>query len=102
MIEEYLQGEEISFFCLCDGRTALPLAAVQDHKRAFDGDTGPNTGGMGTYSPPAFWTAELEEQTMHQVVYPLAGRHGPEGYAVPGSAFRGTDDHRRWTEGAGV
>jgi phosphoribosylamine--glycine ligase len=89
VIEEYLQGEEISFFCLCDGRTALPLAAVQDHKRAFDGDTGPNTGGMGTYSPPAFWTAELEEQTMHQVVYPLLDDMARRGTPYQGVLFVG-------------
>ena len=51
VIEEFLEGEEASFFALCDGVTALPLASAQDHKRAGDGDTGPNTGGMGAYSP---------------------------------------------------
>ena len=51
VIEEFLGGEEASFFVLCDGETALPLASAQDHKRVGDGDTGPNTGGMGAYSP---------------------------------------------------
>ena len=56
VIEEFLPGEEISFFALCDGETALPLATAQDHKRVFDGDQGPNTGGMGAYSPTPFVT----------------------------------------------
>ncbi len=51
VIEEYLPGREISFFALCDGETAIPLASAQDHKRVFDHDVGPNTGGMGSYSP---------------------------------------------------
>ena len=53
VIEEFLDGEEASFFVLCDGETALPFGSAQDHKRAFDGDQGPNTGGMGAYSPAA-------------------------------------------------
>ena len=59
MIEEFLVGEEASFFALCDGETAIPLASAQDHKRAFDGDKGPNTGGMGAYSPAPVMTPEI-------------------------------------------
>ena len=60
VIEEFLEGEEASFFALCDGVTALPLASAQDHKRAGDGDTGPNTGGMGAYSPAPIITPEMQ------------------------------------------
>ena len=59
VIEEFLEGEEASFFALVDGETALPLATAQDHKRAYDGDQGPNTGGMGAYSPAPIMTPEL-------------------------------------------
>ena len=70
VIEEYLEGEEASFFALCDGETAIPLVSAQDHKRAFDGDRGPNTGGMGAYSPVAAMTAELERRAMDEFVLP--------------------------------
>ena len=63
VIEEFLEGEEASFFALCDGVTALPLASAQDHKRAGDGDTGPNTGGMGAYSPAPIVTPEMADQS---------------------------------------
>ena len=64
VIEEYLAGREISFFALCDGETAIALASAQDHKRVFDHDQGPNTGGMGAYSPTPFVTPEIHEQIM--------------------------------------
>ena len=66
VIEEFLDGEEASFFALVDGETALPLATAQDHKRAFDGDQGPNTGGMGAYSPAPIMTPELCAQVMER------------------------------------
>jgi len=70
VIEEFLAGEEASFFALCDGSTAIPLASAQDHKRVFDGDEGPNTGGMGAYSPAPVMTAELSRRAMDEIVLP--------------------------------
>jgi phosphoribosylamine---glycine ligase len=70
VIEEFLDGEEASFFALCDGETAIPLASAQDHKRAFDGDKGPNTGGMGAYSPAAILDAAMIGRTMEEIVLP--------------------------------
>jgi phosphoribosylamine--glycine ligase len=74
VIEECLIGEEASFFALCDGTTAIPLGTAQDHKRAFDGDRGPNTGGMGAYSPAPVLTPEMQARVMGEIVLPtLAG-----------------------------
>src|SRR5580693_82725 len=70
VIEEFLAGEEASFFALCDGETALPLASAQDHKRAFDGDKGPNTGGMGAYSPAPIIDAAMSARVMAEIVQP--------------------------------
>jgi phosphoribosylamine--glycine ligase len=70
VVEEFLTGEEVSFFVLCDGTTAIPLATAQDHKRAFDGDQGPNTGGMGAYSPAPMMTPELSRRVMDEIVTP--------------------------------
>src|SRR6202040_1079696 len=70
VIEEFLAGEEVSFFALCDGERAIPLASAQDHKRAFDGDRGPNTGGMGAYSPAPALTPVLAARAMDEIVLP--------------------------------
>jgi phosphoribosylamine--glycine ligase len=81
VIEEFLAGEEASFFALCDGETAIPLASAQDHKRAFDGDRGPNTGGMGAYSPAPALTPAFAERVMDEIVRPtlaaMKARHAP-------------------------
>ena len=70
VIEEFMVGEEASFFALCDGEHALPLATAQDHKRAFDGDKGPNTGGMGAYSPAPVMTDEMNRRVMDEMILP--------------------------------
>jgi phosphoribosylamine---glycine ligase len=70
VIEEFLDGEEASFFALCDGETAIPLATAQDHKRAFDGDKGPNTGGMGAYSPAPNIDAAMSGRIMNDIIAP--------------------------------
>lgn len=84
VVEEMLVGEEASFFALTDGETVLPLATAQDHKRAGDGDTGPNTGGMGAYSPAPVMTQALCARTMAEIVEPTVA-----GLASRGTPFRG-------------
>jgi phosphoribosylamine--glycine ligase len=70
VIEEFLEGEEASYFCFVDGETVLPLTSAQDHKRVFDGDKGPNTGGMGAYSPAPVFTPAIEQRTLDEIVKP--------------------------------
>lgn len=84
VVEELLVGEEASFFCLCDGTTALPFGTAQDHKRLSDGDTGPNTGGMGAYSPAPVMTPDMVERTMREIVEPTM-----RGMAARGAPFSG-------------
>lgn len=84
VIEEFMEGEEVSLFVLCDGETLLPLTTAQDHKRAFDGDTGPNTGGMGAYSPAPVMTEEQYEFAMTHIVEPTA-----RGLAKRGTPYQG-------------
>ena len=84
VIEEFLEGEEASFISIVDGRTALPMATSQDHKRVGDGDTGPNTGGMGAYSPAPVVTPEVHARVMREVVEPTV-----RGMAADGAPFTG-------------
>jgi phosphoribosylamine--glycine ligase len=84
VIEEFLVGEEASFFALVDGTHALPLATAQDHKRVGDGDTGPNTGGMGAYSPAPVMTPEMTRRTMDEIIRPTVA-----GMATRGTPFKG-------------
>jgi phosphoribosylamine--glycine ligase len=84
VIEEFMEGEEVSLFVLCDGTNILPLTTAQDHKRAFDGDTGPNTGGMGAYSPAPVMTREIYEETLERVIWPTV-----RGLAARGTPYQG-------------
>ena len=95
VIEEFMRGEEASFFALCDGEHALALATAQDHKRAFDGDKGPNTGGMGAYSPAPVMTDEMCRRTMDEIILPTLRAMRAKGAAFKGVLFAGlmiTDD----------
>ena len=89
VIEEFLEGEELSFFALVDGKTALPLVSAQDHKRAGDGDTGPNTGGMGAYSPAPAATAVLEAEIMGGIIQPTVAAMAAEGRPFKGVLYAG-------------
>ncbi|MBN9149346.1 phosphoribosylamine--glycine ligase [Nitrobacter sp.] len=95
VIEEFMRGEEASFFALCDGEHALALATAQDHKRAFDGDKGPNTGGMGAYSPAPVMTDEMCRRTMDEIIFPTLRAMRARGAPFKGVLFAGlmiTDD----------
>jgi len=89
VIEEYLEGEEASFFALIDGGTALPLIGAQDHKRAFDGDQGPNTGGMGAYSPAPVLTPELQDRVMREIIEPTVAGMAADGHPYKGVLYAG-------------
>src|SRR5262245_25239849 len=89
VVEEFLQGEEASFFALCDGETAIALASAQDHKRVLDGDQGPNTGGMGAYSPAPVMTAELTRRAMDEIVLPTVRAMKAMGAPYKGVLYAG-------------
>jgi phosphoribosylamine--glycine ligase len=89
VIEEFLEGEEASFFVLSDGAHALPLASAQDHKRAFDGDTGPNTGGMGAYSPAPCVTPAIADDVMTRIIRPTLAAMAREGKPFKGVLYAG-------------
>ena len=89
IIEEFLEGEEASFFALVDGETAMPLESAQDHKRVGDGDTGPNTGGMGAYSPAPILTRELESVVMETIISPTVKGMAEEGRKFVGVLYAG-------------
>lgn len=89
VIEECLFGEEVSFFAICDGKTAIPLASAQDHKRVGEGDTGPNTGGMGAYSPAKVLTPELQTRVMAEIIAPTMAGMATRGMPFSGILFAG-------------
>ncbi len=89
VIEEFMEGEEASFFAITDGETILPMIAAQDHKRAFDGDKGPNTGGMGCYSPAPIFTDAVREKTMSKIVEPVVSELARRGTPYVGVLYAG-------------
>ena len=89
VIEEFMEGEEASLFALCDGEHVLPLVAAQDHKRAFDGDKGPNTGGMGAYSPAPILDQAMVERAMNEIVLPTVRAMKADGIPFKGVLYAG-------------
>ena len=89
VIEDHLDGEEASFIVMVDGRNVLPLASSQDHKRIFDGDTGPNTGGMGAYSPAPVVTPEIHARAMREIIMPAVRGMAAEGMPYTGFLYAG-------------
>ena len=96
VIEAFLEGEEASFFALCDGTRAVPFASAQDHKRVGEGETGPNTGGMGAYSPARVLTAALEDEVMARIVEPTLQAMRDMGRALSRRALRRIDADEAW------
>jgi len=89
VLEEFMEGEEASFIVMVDGKNVLPLASSQDHKRIFDGDLGPNTGGMGAYSPAAVVTPEMHHRVMHEIIAPTVKGMAAEGVPYTGFLYAG-------------
>jgi phosphoribosylamine---glycine ligase len=89
VIEEFLEGEEVSFFALVDGETVLPFGSAQDHKRVGDGDTGPNTGGMGAYSPASIFTPAIERSVIAEIVVPTVRALAEQGTPYSGILYAG-------------
>jgi phosphoribosylamine--glycine ligase len=89
VIEEFMEGEEVSFFALTDGRTVVPFGSAQDHKRVGDGDTGPNTGGMGAYSPASIFTADLQRRVLDEIVQPTVTAMAEAGTPFVGILYAG-------------
>jgi phosphoribosylamine--glycine ligase len=89
LIEEFMDGEELSLFAVSDGERAIPLIAVQDHKRLLDGDFGPNTGGMGAYAPTSIATRELEQRVMREIIDPTLAAMRAEGCPFTGLLYAG-------------
>ena len=95
VIEDFLQGEEASLFAFTDGTTVLPMISAQDHKAIFDGDKGPNTGGMGAYSPAPIFTADVEKKVLDRILNPLIEGFKRDGIDYKGILYAGLmiDEH---------
>ncbi|PZP56024.1 MAG: phosphoribosylamine--glycine ligase [Micavibrio aeruginosavorus] len=89
VVEEFMEGEEVSFFAICDGEHVLAMSSAQDHKRVFDGDKGPNTGGMGAYSPARLMTPELKDKIMERIIHPTVDAMKAENMPFTGVLFAG-------------
>ena len=89
VIEQFLEGEEASFIVLCDGKNVVPLATRQDHKRLLDGDAGPNTGGMGAYSPAPVVTPNVHAKVMHEIILPTIAGMAKDGITFTGFLYAG-------------
>ncbi|MFG6562782.1 phosphoribosylamine--glycine ligase [Sulfitobacter sp. 1A13421] len=89
VIEEFMEGEEASFFVLCDGETVLPIGTAQDHKRVGEGDSGPNTGGMGAYSPAPVLSDEIAERALDQIIRPCMAEMAKRGMPYQGVLYAG-------------
>jgi phosphoribosylamine--glycine ligase len=89
VIEEFMEGEEASYFILCDGTDILPIGTAQDHKRVFDGDLGPNTGGMGAYSPAPVLTDEIAQKALDQIIRPTVAEMAKRGMPYQGVLYAG-------------
>ena len=89
VVEEFMEGEEVSFFILCDGENVLPIGTAQDHKRVGDGDTGPNTGGMGAYSPAPVLTDAIAERALAEIVRPTMAEMAKRGIPYQGVLYAG-------------
>jgi len=89
LVEEFLTGEEVSLLCFCDGKHAVPLPSAQDHKRVFDGDQGPNTGGMGAYSPAPIVTPALHAKILREIIVPTVNGMRSDGIPFTGFLYAG-------------
>ena len=89
VVEQFLSGEEVSYFALADGKSILPLTSAQDHKRAYDGDAGPNTGGMGAYSPAHLMNDDLEAKILRRIIEPTVAGMAAEGMPFTGVLYAG-------------
>ena len=102
VLEEFLNGEELSFLVMSDGERVVPLVATQDHKRVFDNDQGPNTGGMGAYSTDQIVDAQMRDWLMTHIARPVIAGMRAEGARVQGHPLLRHHDDRARAHGAGV